>query len=594
VREGRKQETRMRLPDAAHLIVVARRLALGLVVVSWLSVQAMGNLVEGAIAAAPSASFLSAGGTHTCAFTASGSLACWGRNVYRQLGDGTTTDRFTPVGVAGLASGAVAVAAGETQTCALTSAGGIKCWGYNFYGQVGDGTNTNRSTPVDVAGMITGATLVATGDYHTCAVTAAGGAKCWGDNAFGNLGDGTETKRNTPTDVAGLTSGVVAVTAGRYHSCALTSIGGVKCWGYNSYGELGDGTTTNRDTAGAVSGLTGPATAVSAGSYHTCALSTAGGVKCWGANSGGQLGDGTTGDRSTPVDVVGLTTGVTMIAVGASHTCALTTTGGVRCWGFNSNGQVGDGTTSSRSAPVTVPGLVDPRVIASGAEHTCAVSARGGVKCWGFNFYGEVGDSTRVNALTPVAVVGFAAPPGTLPVLDFATRPVRAAAGFAFGFQPVVTLSESSGAVRGGDNSTVITIDIMPGRGAPGAVLSCAQASVKASDGRASFDSCTIDAPGEGYVLRARASDGEAVAISAPFNVTLAGDVDGDCHVGITDFSLVVTHFGKTSASPAWTSPAILAFRADLNGDSRVSILDFSIVVARFGTAVAICPSPIN
>jgi alpha-tubulin suppressor-like RCC1 family protein len=196
-----------------------------------------------------------------------------------------------------------AVAAGYYHTCALTTAGGLKCWGWNVYGQLGDGTTTNRTAPVDVVGLTSGVAAVAPGYEHTCALTTAGNLKCWGNSGSGQLGDGTTTNRTAPVDVVGLTSGVAAVAAGYYHSCALTTTGGVKCWGYNGYGELGDGTTTDRTTPVGVVGLTSGVAAVAAGRYHTCAVRT-GNLKCWG-NNVGQLGDGTQTDRWTPVDVTG-------------------------------------------------------------------------------------------------------------------------------------------------------------------------------------------------------------------------------------------------------------------------------------------------
>ncbi len=303
------------------------------------------------------ASAVSAGGYHTCALT-SGGVKCWGYNVNGQLGDGTTTNRSTPVDVSGLTSGIVAIAAGSQHTCALTSGGGVKCWGYNVNGQLGDGTTTNRSTPVNVSGLTSGVVAIAAGNLHTCALTSGGGIKCWGSNNSGELGDGTTTDRSTPVNVSGLTSGVTAIAVGGYHTCALTSSGGIKCWGLNNYSQLGDGTTTNRSTPVNVSGLTSGVATIAPGWYHTCALTSGGGVKCWGYNSAGQLGDGTTTYfRGTPVDVSGLTSGVAAIAAGYLHTCALTSGGGIKCWGRNDYGQLGDGTTADRSTPVDVSGL---------------------------------------------------------------------------------------------------------------------------------------------------------------------------------------------------------------------------------------------
>jgi alpha-tubulin suppressor-like RCC1 family protein len=295
---------------------------------------------------------IAAGYAHTCALTAGG-VKCWGYNSNGQLGDGTWTDRNTPVDVSGLSSGVAAIAAGLSHTCALTVGGGVKCWGWNGYGQLGDGTNTDHTTPVDVSRLTSGVDAIAAGGYHTCALTV-GGVKCWGYNGYGQLGDGTTTNRNAPVDVSGLTSGVAAIAAGWYHTCALTAGGGVKCWGYNWYGQLGDGTTTDRTTPVDVSGLTSGVAAIAAGRYHTCALTAGGGVKCWGLNWYGQLGDGTTTDRNTPVDVSGLTSGGVAIAAGESHTCALTAGGGVKCWGYNLYGQLGNGEFGYSPTPVDV------------------------------------------------------------------------------------------------------------------------------------------------------------------------------------------------------------------------------------------------
>ena len=189
-------------------------------------------------ASADTAAAVAAGASHTCALTTAGGVKCWGRNGYGQLGDGTTDNRYTPLDVTGLSAGVAAVTAGGSHTCALTTAGGLKCWGASDVGQLGDGTTDNRSTPVDVTGLTSGVAAVAAGRDHTCALTTAGGLKCWGGNGCGQLGDGTQSDRYTPVDVTALTSGVAA---GGYHTCALTTADGLKCWGHKRRGQLGDG-----------------------------------------------------------------------------------------------------------------------------------------------------------------------------------------------------------------------------------------------------------------------------------------------------------------------------------------------------------------
>jgi alpha-tubulin suppressor-like RCC1 family protein len=352
---------------------------------------------------------IAAGGSHTCALTSSGGVKCWGDNGDGRLGDGTSgwaNIRTTPVEVVGLSSGAAAIAAGTAHTCALTTGGGVRCWGQNSRGQLGDGTTTERSTPVDVAGLSSGAIAIAAGNSHTCALMAGGGVKCWGDNSLGQLGDGTTTDHSTPVNVAGLSSAAASIAAGESHTCALMAGGGVKCWGDNWDGQLGDGTTTDRSTPVNVAGLSSGVAAIAAGGDHTCALTTSGGVKCWGDNWYGQLGDGTTTDRRTPVNVAGLSSGAAAIAAGVWHTCAVTTGGGAKCWGWNSSGQLGDGTTTDRSTPVNVAELSSGvAAIAAGGFHTCALTTVGRVKCWGWNWYGQLGDGTTIDRKTPVDVV---------------------------------------------------------------------------------------------------------------------------------------------------------------------------------------------
>jgi alpha-tubulin suppressor-like RCC1 family protein len=350
---------------------------------------------------------VSAGAYHACALTRAGGVECWGGNGIGQLGDGTTQARGTPVPVTGLSSGVVAVTCGYLHTCALTAVGGVKCWGDNTVGALGNGTTTFSPLPVDVTGLTSGVASVVAGVSYTCAVTTSGGAKCWGDNFEGGLGDGTTTARSIPVNVTGLTTGVASVSAGDGHTCAVTTTGGLKCWGRNVFGEVGDGTTTHALTSVWVSGLSSGVAAVSAGYVATCALTTAGGVKCWGANGGGGLGDGTTTERHTAVDVVGLTSGVTAIDYGGHHGCARTTAGGLKCWGFNPLGAVGNGTTTDALTPVDVTGLrTGASSVSAGYDLTCAVTARGGVQCWGSNAYGQQGDATSMDHHAPRWVAG--------------------------------------------------------------------------------------------------------------------------------------------------------------------------------------------
>jgi alpha-tubulin suppressor-like RCC1 family protein len=288
----------------------------------------------------------------SCAVTNAGEVNCWGSNDHGELGDGTTTDRHVPVAVSGLADGVRAIVAGEALTCVLTTARAVKCWGYNRFGELGDGTTADRQTPVTVTGLA-GVSAIAVGYLHACALTTAGGVKCWGYNAYGQLGDGTTSNRRVPVDVVGLAHGVIAITAGGGHSCALTNKGGVLCWGSNYVGELGDGTTTRHLTPVSVAGLARGSAAIAAGGEaHGCALTTGGSVECWGYNGYGQLGDGTTTDRHAPVAVRGLA-GVQAIATGGfGHSCALTSAGEISCWGRNTSGQLGDGSTDERHARV--------------------------------------------------------------------------------------------------------------------------------------------------------------------------------------------------------------------------------------------------
>jgi alpha-tubulin suppressor-like RCC1 family protein len=319
-----------------------------------------------------------------------------------------------------------AIAAGNDFTCILTNRGGVRCWGSNAFGQLGDGTKIDRPTPGN--DILTSVQSIATGAQHACALTIAGGVKCWGSNAYNQLGDGTTVDHATPVDVltpTGFLTGVKAVKAGSHHNCVWMMDGGARCWGFNNNGQLGDGTTMSRAVVANANLLEGVQTIapgydqtfavtssgargwglnmngqLGAGGYHTCALMTASrAVRCWGDNDHGQLGDGTTASRSTAPDADGLG-GVQTVVAGAYHTCALMTGGGVRCWGYNSDGELGDGTMVDRLAPAQDDILENGQAIAAGSFHTCAISSTG-VQCWGSNTAGQLGDGTTTNRMSP-------------------------------------------------------------------------------------------------------------------------------------------------------------------------------------------------
>jgi alpha-tubulin suppressor-like RCC1 family protein len=390
----------------------------------------------------------------SCAI-ADGQAYCWGSNSGGMLGDGGTADSSTPVAVstAGVLAGrtVTAIEASDRHVCALADARAF-CWGDNANGQLGDGTGTTSRVPVavDTSGVLAGVEVTGLSvGYRGACVVADGAGYCWGENGFRQLGDGTTTDRRSPVPLSSVSGVVTAVAPGQTHSCALVA-GAVLCWGSGGDGKLGNGSTASAtvptaiDAGGAlamavcepgwrplrdplrcspplggagavilddlrVPGSLRQATQLSIGDSHSCAVAS-GLAVCWGANDSGQLGDGTTVTRSTPVAVTGALLGhtVTVVRASQSHSCALAE-GTVYCWGYGGSGRLGNGATQSSATPVVVGGSLTGKTVtdlAVGAAQSCAV-ADGVAYCWGSREGGALGDgSTSGESPDPVAVGG--------------------------------------------------------------------------------------------------------------------------------------------------------------------------------------------
>ena len=351
---------------------------------------------------------VSAGEHHTCVLTTTGGVKCWGQNIAGQLGNGTFEDHPTPVDVIGLGSGVADIATGAAHTCALTTSGAVKCWGSNYFGQIGFAPGSpldNVATPTDVPGLQGGVIAISSSNrsFSTCALTSAGAAKCWGYNGTGQLGRGTQTQVEGVGDVTVVPAPIARIAIGGGHACAEDAGGGLKCWGNGMQGQLGNGVQEIRSDAVGVSGLASGVGAFDIDEWNNCAVVAPGGaMKCWGYlfidNQPYEL---------VPTGVAGLDSGVASVSVGSIFRCAVTSAGGLKCWGSIS----GDGTSVIRYSPVDVLGLTSGVVqVSAGSGHACAVTSAGKVKCWGETREGEVGNRTvsEQPVYAPVTVLWFA------------------------------------------------------------------------------------------------------------------------------------------------------------------------------------------
>jgi alpha-tubulin suppressor-like RCC1 family protein len=350
-----------------------------------------------------------AGEFHTCILLDSGAVKCWGQNTDGQLGDGSNTNRLTPVTVQQLNT-VIAIAAGGSSTCALESDGAVKCWGANYVGQLGDGTFASRNFPARIRALGSAATSISMGRASGCALLASGTMRCWGANEYYQLGTGSNVPAQITVPVtASVVSGtIVQMAPNTNHTCVLLSNGGVKCWGSNMSGALGIGLSNIAplSTPQTPTGLGSGVSRISAGKEMTCAILIGGALKCWGSNMQYQLGAGLAADEKIPNQVTGLTSGVVDVRGGAGYACAVVTDRAM-CWGNNSSGNLG---TYSFSNIVLSPlpvanNMAGATRVVSGNEHICAI-VDGGVACWGGNTYGQIGDGSTTRRTRSVYVTG--------------------------------------------------------------------------------------------------------------------------------------------------------------------------------------------
>lgn len=330
---------------------------------------------------------VTAGGSHTCGLTTTGTVQCWGDNDHGQLGDGTTKDRLRPVTVVGLTD-VVEVDAGGAHTCARRGDNTVRCWGDNSFGQLGDGTFTSSSTPVAVPLPGNGGTSISAGGGHSCALQGGFSSSCWGKGTSGQLGNGSTTNSPTPVMIENpLGFSIVVVTAGSDHTC----------WGSAGIASF-IGCAGSSASEGPM--RMGVGLLASAGGFHTCAvIGGSKSVHCIGTNSSGQLGSGSTLPSSEPVVVAGVS-GAAAVTAGGEHSCAVLEDGSARCWGNNGSGRLGDGTTTDRHTPVAVSGGHTWTSLSAGDAHTCGIT-EAVVRCWGDNTHGQLGDGTTFSRSTP-------------------------------------------------------------------------------------------------------------------------------------------------------------------------------------------------
>jgi alpha-tubulin suppressor-like RCC1 family protein len=342
--------------------------------------------------------FVDTSGHHTCAVDSAGGVYCWGWNPSMQIGDGLSGDRNAPVWIG---DGWSLVAAGSFHSCAANEAQELYCWGSNMHGGLGAGLPlyTTSAEHQRVTGVE--AHVLSANSWRSCAISMDGAWTCWGTNQYGAIGDGTTEHRSTPVTVLPGQQWLSVATGGM-HTCAVNDSWEMYCTGYNFFGQLGDGLTTDRSEPVLVVG--GHSWRIHAvGSTHSCGISDEGSLYCWGSNLEGELGDGTRTPRAVPTRV-GTGTDWVQVALGTQQSCAVDGSGGLYCWGYNNNGQVGDGSTTRRVNPVRVGAEHTWAQVTCGEGHTCALTTEGALYCWGYNEFGSLGLGDWTRRLVPTLV----------------------------------------------------------------------------------------------------------------------------------------------------------------------------------------------
>ena len=510
-------------------------------------------------------------------------LMGWGDNRYGQLGVGAFDtaapySRSAPTAVSGIPN-ITALADGFYHSVALAADGTVWTWGYNDYGELGVGAFDvvapyGRNAPTQIP-HFTGVIAVAAGTNHSLALKSDGSVWAWGWNIFGQLGDGSGVNQNAPVKINGLTN-VIAIAAGGVHSLALLADGSIMAWGGNSYGELGDGTTTNRATPL----LVWSGTAIACGQYHSLAKHTSGRIYAWGSNANGQLGDGTTTSRQTPTPVPGLA-GTAFFTAGAFSSFAIENDGTVWGWGWNAYGQIGDGTTTDRLVPARTKNLTNAIAIASGQAHCLALKADGTVWTWGWNAYGQAGSG----AFATVAPFGNTTPQQVLSITGangiagggnhahalFSSIPPVSVSGLITLDGPAVpylphTLNFQFRPVGGG-GSFLRSAALNPDGSFNVSQVPPNKYSVWVKSAKWLSNVFTADCSGG-------AVNGVAVELAA-------GDANNDNSVDSSDFGIFIGTFGDTYDIHSTAHTDDMA--CDFNEDGSVDSSDFGLLIGSYG-----------